>query len=87
LNDPGFYDALALRTVSSLAAQFDVTFVWLGSGAPDAQPFTVYDRDFTTLFSGQTIAVVPEPGAVGLAALGLALLWSAHRFRRNKLEE
>ena len=60
LNSNGFYDALALRNSPSLADPFKVRFVWLGSGTPGAQPFTVHDRNFATVSQGQT-AAVPEP--------------------------
>ncbi len=60
LNSNGFYDALALRSNPSLADPFKVRFVWLGSGTPSAQPFTMHDRNFATVSQGQT-AAVPEP--------------------------
>ena len=60
LNSDGFYDALALRSAPSLADPFKVRFVWLASGAPGAQPFTVHDRNFVVVSQGQT-AAVPEP--------------------------
>ena len=62
LHSDGFYDALALRNAPSLADPFTVRFVWLGRGAPGAQPFTVHDRNFATVSQGQT-AAVPEPSA------------------------
>lgn len=60
LHSDGFYDALALRNAPSLANPFIVRFVWLGSGVPGAQPFTVHDQNFSVISQGQT-APIPEP--------------------------
>ena len=62
LHSNGFYDALALRNNPSFADLFKVRFVWLGTAgtAPGAQPYTVYNADFTTQSQGQTTSV-PEP--------------------------
>ena len=60
LNSNGFYDAVAVRGAPSLSDPFKVQFVWLGSGAPGAQPFTIHDRNFLVISQGQT-APVPEP--------------------------
>ena len=71
LNSNGFYDAQALRNNPSFADPFKLRFVWLGTGTPGAQPYTVYNADFSTQIQGQTTSV-PEPSALALllAALG-----------------
>ena len=69
LHDPGFYDAQALRSAPSLANEFNVTFVWLGLGTPGAQPYDIYNADFSTRFSGQTV-LVPEPAVPILVVIG-----------------
>ena len=74
LTDDGFYDALA--TGAGIApgasfAGFTVRFDWLDEGEPGAQLFEIIDPDtFETIYSGQT---VPEPTALSLLVLGLAL--------------
>ena len=68
--DDGAYDALALADGASLADSFTVSFVWLGSGTPGAQPFDVYDPSFNTIDSGQS-APVPEPATILLVGSGL----------------
>ena len=67
LNSNGFYDALALRNNPSFADPFRLRFVWLGTAGstPGAQPYTVYNADFSTQSQGQTTNV-PEPGAIAL---------------------
>ena len=69
LSSNGIYDALALHAAPSLADDFRLTAVWLGTGSPGAQPFTIYDTSFTPIVQGQTI---PEPATplLLLAALG-----------------
>jgi hypothetical protein len=50
--DDGAYDALSLVDNASLADPFTVSFVWLGSGTPGAQPFEVAviaDPDFEAM--------------------------------------
>ena len=65
LHSNGFYDAQALRNNPSFAAPFKLRFVWLGTAGttPGAQPYTVYNADFSTQSQGQT---VPEPSALAL---------------------
>ncbi len=82
--DRGFYDALALT--SGIApgghlAGFAVTFDYLGTGAPGAQPFDIVDPvTFEVLSSGTTTAV-PVPGAAWL--ISAAVLAGARRARRR----
>lgn len=71
LNSDGFYDALALTSNPSLADPFRLEFIWLGPGTPGAQPFTIYDTNFSTIAQGQTTPVIPEPRMGVLLFLGL----------------
>ena len=80
LGSNGFYDALALRNAPSLANPFKVKFVWLGTGTPAAQPFVIYNTDFSTNTQGQTTSV-PEPSAL---ALLLATVTTFASRRRGK---
>ncbi len=82
LNSNGFYDALALRDNPSFADPFKLRVVWLGTGSttPGAQPYTVYNADFTTQSQGQTTNV-PEPSALALVCSGIAL--ASMRVRRR----
>ena len=73
LSSNGFYDAQALRNAPSLADPFRVQFVWLGTGTPGAQPYTVHDTDFSTLSQGQTTNV-PEPTSLALLLAAATLL-------------
>jgi len=66
LSSNGFYDAQATRGSPSLSDPFSVNFVWLGTGIPGAQPFTVYDANFSTLVAGNTASPVPEPASTVL---------------------
>lgn len=72
LPDFGRYDIQAQVDDPSVAAPFVLSFVWLGSGEPGANPFEVYDPAFATIETGATTSV-PEP-ATGLLLLGVAPL-------------
>ena len=65
LSSNGFYDAQALRNNPSFADPFKLRFVRLGTGGatPGAQPYTVYNTDFSTQSLGQTTSV-PGPSAL-----------------------
>ena len=71
---PAAYDALALAggiPISSSVTGFKVQFLWLGTGAPGAQGFAIFDPDtFDTIETGTT-TVVPLPGALLLLGTGL----------------
>ena len=83
-NPPGVdgdYSALAKVNNPSLAGPFSVDFMFLGSGRPGAQNFTIDQFDANgnfvqTISSGTTVlggggSNVPEPGGVTLSLLGL----------------
>ena len=85
LGRPGFYDGQALRNSPSLGDAFAVSFVWSGQGTPGSQPFDLYNADFSTRFSGQTVGV-PEPKQTWLMALVLAGgTLAIKRARRNRM--
>lgn len=72
---------LALVDLSgSFSALIDVSFVWLGAGAPGSQPFQILDDQFNLIAEGRTTPTdappprVPEPNGMllTLTALGLA---------------
>ena len=67
LHSNGFYDAQALHDNPSFADPFKLRFVWLGAAGstPGAQPYTVYNADFSTQSQGQTTNV-PVPSALAL---------------------
>lgn len=75
LPDDGFYDGLALNLGIAQGAalgQFQITFDYLGNGAPKEQFFEVVDpTSFAVLDSGFTVAAVPLPAAGWLLGSGL----------------
>lgn len=73
LPDEGLYDALALANDAGLTDPFVVTFTWLGTGSPGAQPFELYDASFQAIEQGITVPV-PEPTTGILLLLGLTAL-------------
>ncbi len=78
-NPPGVdgdYSAVAKVNNPSLAGPFSVDFMYLGSGLPGAQNFTIDQFDangnfVSTISSGTTMPTVPEPASVALSLLGL----------------
>jgi hypothetical protein len=84
LPDGGIYDALALVDNASLKYPFAVTFVWLGTGAPGSQPFTInqFDADSNISFleEGRTTPV-PEPSTLLLISTAVAVLGARRRRR------
>ena len=73
--DDGAYDALAWVNGASLADPFTVSFVWLGSGTPGAQPFELYTLDWASgtvaITDFGSTAPVPEPATLVLLGTGL----------------
>jgi len=82
LSAAGFLDGLALVNQPPTGAPFQVSFVWLGQGAPGEQPFEIYDVNFQTLSSGAS--VVPEPSALLLGGLGGLVLLGGRALRCSK---
>jgi hypothetical protein len=89
----GFFDALALANLASLANPFTVEFVWLGGSGttPGAQTFDTYtcsDSDCSTLTttgSGSTATnAIPEPASLSLFLAGLLGL-GAWRFKNRPI--
>lgn len=72
LSQPGYVDGQASVNSPPLSQTFSVDFIWLGEGTPGSQPFDLYNSDFSTRYSGFTVAAVPEPAASYLMGLGLA---------------
>jgi len=73
--DRGMFDAFALVDNPSVAGTFAVSFVYLGSGSPGAQPFEVFAANSNLLESGLTspaATAIPEPSTVLLSLLGMA---------------
>jgi len=91
VDDSGFA-AIADHDDTSLERNFSIEFGWIGSGAPDAQRFDLFDADFNIIASGNTLmgesAVpeqnVPEPSSgllIVAAALAVLSLRRAQRLR------
>lgn len=95
LPDDGYVDWLALGAPLAFGDSlfgFQVSFTWLGTGTPGAQPFSVLDPvTFASLFDGRTALAgtapppigVPEPEALGLFTFTLAGIVVASLRRRT----
>lgn len=62
--DSGAYDAMAATSKEdsvSLEGAFNVSFIWIGNETPGQQHFEVYDPNFKTLESGQTVSARMNP--------------------------
>lgn len=81
---PAGYDVLALLNgvgVGQTVTDFAVEFEWLGSGAPGAQAFEIYDPiTFELLATGMTTAV-PEPQVIWMMLSALAIFAGLGRRR------
>jgi hypothetical protein len=80
----GFFDSLASVAgipVSGSLGGFSVSFDYLGTGTPGAQPFDVVNpTNFQVLESGTTIAVIPLPASLWLLISAFGCLgFSARR--------
>jgi PEP-CTERM motif-containing protein len=86
LHSPGFLDSLALGSGIATGASlggFEVAFNYLGNGTPPALHFDVNDANFHPVFSGVTVAAVPEPEVAWLMLLGLGAIAGA-RVRKQR---
>ena len=85
LHAPGFLDSLALgagiATGASLGG-FEVAFNYLGQGTPPALRFDINDANFHPVFSGVTVAAIPEPEVALLMLLGLGAI-AGRRIRKQ----
>ena len=68
---------------ASFSGKLQVSFTWLGTGQPGAQPFEQLDDAFGVLDSGTTVAVVPEPASAWLLMAGLGLVGAGALRRRR----
>lgn len=94
LPDDGAYDALALINNPSLADTFRVGFLFLGSGSPGSQPYTINQFNasgdwIAELDSGVTVprrdTIIPEPSSGALLLLGLLTAgFGGMRIRRHR---
>lgn len=92
LSSAGMFDSLAFDSgVPSGGSQggFRMSFSYFGEGAPGSLAFDINDKDLNVIFSGQTVAEVPEPSGLLLAALGVAALWGPRKLKavHRKQEE
>ena len=88
----GFYDVLKLSgpvtDISSISG-FSVSFRYLSTGSPGAQPFTLLDSSgFITIQTGRTevpgaVVVVPEPPTALLLLLGVSLIFATMTWLRR----
>jgi len=81
---PAAFDLMAKGSGLPAGSQiggFAVEFTWLGSGAPAAQPFEVYDQSSFSLLAQGVTSPVPEADAWLALLVGLPIL--AGRYRRR----
>lgn len=75
--DFGYLDTLALGSLLAVGQSvggFGVSFALAGGAAPGSLPFQLYNGISLVGAGNTTIAAIPEPATVLLAALGLAFL-------------
>ena len=81
----GEFDIIANVDSPSLAAAFDVSFQYSGTGVPGSQSFTIFDAGFNVIDTGSTqpaAPAIPEPSPFLLLGSGLVgLLRRASRKR------
>ena len=85
LHSAGFLDSLALGSGIATGASlggFEVAFNYLGGGTPPALSFDINDANFQPVFSGVTVAAVPEPQIAWLMLLGLGAI-AGNRVRKQ----
>jgi len=89
LHSAGFLDSLALgsgiATGASLSG-FEVKFNYLGQGLPPALHFDIVGANFQPVFSGITVAAVPEPEVAWLMLLGLGAIAGARVRRQRRVQ-
>jgi len=86
LHSPGFLDSLALGSgipTGTSVGGFEVAFNYLGQGTPPNLRFDINDANFQPIFSGITVAAVPEPEMAWLMLLGLGAI-AGTRVRRQR---
>jgi len=85
--DRGMFDAAALVNSPPLAGTFSVSFVFLGAGSPNSQPFDIFamsGANAVLLESGVTTpagSAIPEPASFLYIATGMGI--AAIRFCRS----
>lgn len=86
----GFYDVLSFDGFVNSGASisgFSVSFAYLSTGTPGAQPFELLDSSaFSVVYSGITqplgsLPPVPEPSSLFLMMLGLSVAFAIHQLR------
>jgi hypothetical protein len=85
LHSPGFLDSLALGsgiTTGTSLGGFEVAFTYSGQGTPPALHFDINDANFQPVFSGVTVAAIPEPEVAWLMLLGLGAI-AGNRVRKQ----
>ena len=73
----GLFTVSAQRPIVGETLGFSVAFDHLGTGAPGAQPYELFDANFTVTGSGVTtpaLPAVPEPATSALLLMALAAL-------------
>lgn len=69
----GLFTVSAVRAITGERLGFSVAFDHLGAAPPGAQPYELFDANFTITGNGFTTPV-PEPASAGLLLMALAAL-------------